>query len=115
MQKNNLFIIEDASQAHGSLYQILILVIIVILQLSVFYPAKNLGAIGEGGAIVTDSKKIYDRIKKLRAGHLAKIFLWDWIQLQNARILAISLLIKLKFLSKDIKKRAKIASIYKKN
>ena len=53
-------------------------------------------------------------LRNLELGHLAKFFSEIGYNYRMPEFMAISLLIKLKFLSKDIKKRAKIASIYKK-
>lgn len=63
--KHNLFIIEDAAQAHGAEY----------LEKRVgnwghvatfsFFPAKNLGAWGDAGGIVTNNKRLYKLIKTL--------------------------------------------------
>ena len=55
--KHNLFIIEDAAQAHGSEYLNKNPGYFSDVATFSFYPTKNLGAIGEGGAIITNKKK----------------------------------------------------------
>ena len=114
-KKYNLFVVEDASQAHGSKYFGKNPGFYSDVATFSFYPAKNLGAIGEGGAIVTNNKKIHDRTKKLRAWSSGKNFFSEiGYNYRMPEFAAISLLVKLKFLKDDIKKRIKIASIFKK-
>lgn len=78
-----------------------------------FYPAKILGCYGDGGAIVTNNKKIADKIKLLR-NHFKEgknYFEFAW----NSRmdnIQAAVLNVKLKYLAGDIERRLDIAERY---
>lgn len=64
-EKYNLVIIEDCCQAHGAKYKGKILPYTETGAFS-FYPVKNLGAFGDGGAVVTDSPRIKKKIELLR-------------------------------------------------
>lgn len=64
--QHGLRVIEDAAQAHGAECGGQKVGSIGDAGCFSFYPAKNLGAMGEAGAIVTDHKKLADRIQKLR-------------------------------------------------
>ncbi len=64
-KKYNLVLIEDASQAHGALYDGEKIGSRGTATFS-FYPGKNLGACGEGGGVVTDDAAIADRLRLLR-------------------------------------------------
>lgn len=57
-KKHKLYLIEDAAQAHGSTYKGRKLGVLGDVGCFSFYPTKNLGAVGDGGAIVTSSSKI---------------------------------------------------------
>lgn len=57
-KKNSLFLIEDAAQAHGSAFKNKALGTFGDLGCFSFYPTKNLGALGDGGAIVTNNKTL---------------------------------------------------------
>jgi dTDP-4-amino-4,6-dideoxygalactose transaminase len=59
-------LIEDAAQAHGARYQGKAVGIFGQSACFSFYPGKNLGAYGEGGAIVTNDDQIAARIRSLR-------------------------------------------------
>jgi len=115
-KKNKLFIIEDASQAHGSEFLRKSPGYFGDVATFSFYPTKNLGAVGEGGAIITNNKKIYNRLKNLRnwspgKNHFSEI----GYNYRMSEIIAASLLVKLNFLKKDCLKRIEIANFYKKN
>ena len=113
-KKYNLYIIEDASQAHGSEYCNKMPGYYSDVATFSFYPTKNLGAIGEGGAIVTNNKQIYEKSSKLRTWAMNKNnFFSIGYNYRMSEIIASSLNVKLKFLDGDIKKRISIAKIYK--
>jgi dTDP-3-amino-3,4,6-trideoxy-alpha-D-glucose transaminase len=79
-----------------------------------FYPAKTLGALGDGGAVTTDDPKIADRIRRLtNYGATAK---YDAVELGiNSRLdplQAAVLAVKLRHLTTWVARRARIAGIY---
>lgn len=63
---HGLHVIEDAAQAHGAEYQGRKTGSLGTAGCFSFYPSKNLGAIGEGGAVTTDDDALADRIRVLR-------------------------------------------------
>jgi dTDP-4-amino-4,6-dideoxygalactose transaminase len=69
--KYNLKVIEDTAQAHGANMLMPdgkkhLCGSIGDIGCFSFYPSKNLGALGDGGAITTNSKQIYDKLNMLR-------------------------------------------------
>jgi dTDP-4-amino-4,6-dideoxygalactose transaminase len=65
-KKYNLKIIEDSAQAHGATYMNKKTGSIGDASGFSFYPTKNLGAIGEAGAVTTHDSELFDVVKKLR-------------------------------------------------
>lgn len=65
-KKRKLWVLEDACQAHGALYKGKRVGGLGLAACFSFYPGKNLGAYGEGGAVVTDDTALAVRIQKLR-------------------------------------------------
>jgi len=63
---HSLIVIEDCAQAHGALYKNRVVGGFGALGCFSFYPGKNLGAYGEGGAIVSNNDAYDQRIKSLR-------------------------------------------------
>lgn len=64
-QKYNLKVIEDAAQAHGTMYKGKKVGSLGDAAAFSFYPGKNLGAMGDGGAVVTKDKKLADKVRAL--------------------------------------------------
>lgn len=65
-KKRNILIIEDACQAHGAYYQGKRIGSLADAACFSFYPSKNLGALGEGGAVVTSDENLYHSIRMWR-------------------------------------------------
>ena len=119
-EKYNLFVIEDACQAHGAEY---------FSQKSnawkragsigkaaafSFYPGKNLGACGEGGAITTNDAAMAARMKMIRDHGQAKKYYHD-IEGYNGRLDSIQagwLSVKLRHLAKWNESRRTLAHRY---
>jgi dTDP-4-amino-4,6-dideoxygalactose transaminase len=59
-------VIEDCAQAHGARYRDRIVGTMGDLGCFSFYPTKNLGAIGDGGAVIGNDEALLDRIRRLR-------------------------------------------------
>ena len=64
-KKNDLYVIEDCAQAHGATYKGRKVGTFGIASGFSFYPGKNLGALGDAGAIVTNNKELAERIRAL--------------------------------------------------
>lgn len=113
-RRRNLFVVEDAAQAHGALcggkprgFQ-------SFAATFSFYPTKNLGAFGDGGAIVSDDEEFLRRVRLLRqGGHLEA--LQSNLTGRNSRldeIQAAVLRVKLKKLDEWNERRRALAAIY---
>ncbi len=116
-KRHNLLVIEDAAQAHGALYNNKKVGSLSDAAGFSFYPSKNLGALGDGGAVTTSNKALDNCIRSLR-NYGSKIKYQHRYKSQNSRldeVQAAFLRIKLKRLDADNTKRRSIASIYLKN
>src|SRR3989344_3852475 len=113
-RRHNLKIIEDACQSHGAKYHGKRIGTFGELSAFSFYPTKNLGAFGDGGAVVTNSDFLAKKIYLLRHGGQTKRF-WHVYRGVNSRldeIQAAVLEIKLKELDKNNLKRKRLAKRY---
>lgn len=113
-RKYKLPVIEDACQAHGAIYKNKKVGNFGIAAAFSFYPGKNLGAYGDGGAVVTNNLKMAEKIKKLREyGQKEKYVHWE--KGTNSRmdtLQAAILAVKLKYLDEWNKKRREAAAYY---
>jgi len=64
--RHGIPVVEDAAQAHGARYKGKRAGTIGLMGCFSFYPGKNLGAFGEGGALVTDDPALAARARRLR-------------------------------------------------
>lgn len=115
--KNNLYVIEDAAQAHGATIHGRKAGGFGMAAGFSFYPGKNLGAMGDAGAITTNDEQIYSKAKALRNygsdekyHHIYKGFNSRLDELQ-----ATILRVKLRYLDEWTEKRREIAEFYLKN
>jgi len=119
-EKYRVMVIEDACQAHGAKYHSQhtgkweVAGSIGISAAFSFYPGKNLGALGEAGAVTTHSEEIAQKVKMLRDhGQLHKYY--HEIEGYNGRLDAIQagiVRVKLKHLAEWNEKRRKNAQYY---
>jgi dTDP-4-amino-4,6-dideoxygalactose transaminase len=115
--KNNRHIILDACQSHGAKIDNIDITAFADVTCFSFYPGKNLGACGEGGALVTDKKDLYDFAIKMRSHGQPQKYIHDEIgyNYRLDEIQAAILTIKLKYLEEWTEKRIEIAKRYNKN
>jgi dTDP-4-amino-4,6-dideoxygalactose transaminase len=116
-RESGLYVIEDCAQAHGAKFMNKMAGSYGDISCFSFYPTKNLGAIGDGGAVLTNNQKLADRVKLLREYGWAERYI-SHIDGWNSRldeIQAAILRIKLKYLDEDNSRRKRIASIYSNN
>jgi dTDP-4-amino-4,6-dideoxygalactose transaminase len=113
-KKHGLKVIEDAAQAHGATYRGVKTGALGDAAGFSFYPGKNLGALGDGGAVTTNDDQLAEVITALRNyGSPEKYH--NKYKGMNSRldeIQAAILRVKLKYLDKDTDIRRKVASCY---
>ncbi|WP_158753831.1 DegT/DnrJ/EryC1/StrS family aminotransferase [Dyella sp. S184] len=114
-RRHNLLLIEDAAQAHGAMSDGHKAGALGDAAAFSFFPAKNLGALGDGGAVVTDNSMLAERIAALR--NYGSAVKYHHIQRGlNSRldeIQAAMLRVKLKHLDEDIAWRRRVARRYR--
>lgn len=109
---HNLTIVQDAAQAHGLPIDLPEHSIIAAYS---FYPGKNLGALGDGGAIVTDNEELAIHVRSLANYGSTEKYHHNLPEAINSRLdemQAALLRIKLRHLDDDNDRRAQIAAIY---
>lgn len=116
-KKYNLKIIEDSAQAHGAKYKDKKAGNLGDAGGFSFYPGKNLGALGDGGAVTTNDKNLAEVIKAVRnyGSHKKYENLYKGINSRLDEIQAAVLRVKLKHLEDETSMRRKIADWYIKN
>lgn len=115
-KKKKIFVLEDACQAHGSVYNGKKCGSFGLASAFSFYPGKNLGAAGDAGMIATNSLKIAKLAKVIRDVGQNKKYYHAMFGL-NSRLdtlQAAILSVKLKKLDLWNERRTKIASLYTK-
>lgn len=112
--KHNLSIIEDCAQAHGAKYKSQHIGTFGDIGCFSFYPGKNLGALGDAGAIITNNKTLADKVRSLaNYGSLEKYnHIYKGTNSRLDELQAAFLRIKLKYLEDYNKARNKIAKRY---
>ena len=113
-KKHNLPFVEDAAQAHGAKYQGKSIGTFGAVSCFSFYPAKNLGACGEGGALVTNDAALAARAKSLREHGSTVRYHHDEVG-YNYRLEGIQgavLGVKLKHLAHWTRERQRVAARY---
>lgn len=111
-----IYLIEDACQAHGAEYKAKKVGGFGIFSAFSFYPSKNLGAYGDGGAVATNDYRLARKIRLLRQYGKRKKYYHELLGF-NSRfdtLQAAVLNVKLKYLDAWNKKRQELASFYTK-
>jgi dTDP-4-amino-4,6-dideoxygalactose transaminase len=113
-QKNNLKVFEDAAQSHGAIYQEKKAGNLSDGAGFSFYPTKNLGAMGDAGAITTSDDNLASKIRALRNYGSGEKYIFDdqGINSRLDEMQAAILNVKLPNLDKENKIRQAIAKRY---
>lgn len=106
--KHDLLIVEDAAQAHGLIFKG------SHARAFSFYPGKNLGCLGDGGAVVTNDDELAETIKKLRNYGTIVKYENEFIGVNSRldEIQAVFLNVKLPYLDSENDKRRAIVKRY---
>jgi dTDP-4-amino-4,6-dideoxygalactose transaminase len=113
-KKNNLYVVEDNAQSQGAVYNGKAAGSFGDVNATSFYPGKNLGALGDAGAVTTNNEALANKVSVLRNyGSQKKYF--NEVKGVNSRLdemQAAILSVKLKYLNEWTKERLKIAGWY---
>ena len=113
-RSKDIFVLEDCAQAHGATYRGKCVGAWGDIAAFSFYPTKNLGAYGDGGAIVTNDAQLAERVKLLRQYGWRERYASD-IKGMNSRLdemQAAILRVKLKYLDQWTAARRERAALY---
>lgn len=113
-RENNLFVVEDCSQAHGAVYQGRKVGAWGDIAAFSFYPTKNLGAFGDGGAVVTGNPVLAEKVRLLRQYGWKEHYISS-VRGMNSRLDELQagiLRVKLKRLDEWNMRRRQLANLY---
>ena len=116
-EKYNLKIIEDSAQAHGAMYKGRRVGNLGDASGFSFYPGKNLGCLGDGGAVTTNDEELYLKIKAIAnyGSNKKYVNLYKGVNSRLDELQAAVINVKLPHLDEDNNKRRKIANYYIEN
>lgn len=112
--RHHLFVIEDCAQAHGARYNGRMVGSLGHLAAYSFYPTKNLGAYGDGGAVLTGDPLLAARLRRLRqyGWNEQRISLDKGLNSRLDEMQAAILRVKLTHLDQWNDRRRELAAIY---
>ena len=112
--RHHIKLIEDNAQAHGCLFQQVRTGSLGHAAAHSFYPGKNLGAMGDAGAVTTNDGELANMVRSLANYGSSQKYVFDYVG-RNSRLdelQAAVLCVKLKYLDKDNARRQQIATYY---
>jgi len=114
---HNLKLVEDSAQSHGAIWNGKVMGSIGDAAGHSFYPGKNLGALGDAGAVTTSNETLAKTIEALRnyGSHKKYENIYQGFNSRLDEIQAAFLNVKLKYIQNDIDARRKVANYYLEN
>jgi len=116
-KKYNLKVIEDSAQSHGAYFNERRSGNLGDASGFSFYPGKNLGALGDAGAVTTNDDDLANAIRAIRnyGSHKKYENIYKGVNSRLDEMQAALLRVKLKYLNNEIENRRKIANYYLNN
>ncbi len=116
-KKHNLKLVEDSAQSHGAKWKGKVMGSIGDAAGHSFYPGKNLGALGDAGAVTTNDETLAKTIEALRnyGSHKKYENIYQGLNSRLDEIQAAFLNVKLNYINEDIEARRKVAKYYLEN
>ncbi|WP_368564786.1 DegT/DnrJ/EryC1/StrS family aminotransferase [Pseudoxanthomonas sp. UTMC 1351] len=113
--RHGLLLIEDAAQAHGAAMDGCRAGAFGDAAAFSFFPTKNLGALGDGGAVVTSDAPLAERIRALRnyGSDIKYRHLFPGVNSRLDELQAAMLRVKLRYLDEEIDRRREVARRYR--
>jgi dTDP-4-amino-4,6-dideoxygalactose transaminase len=113
-RRRNLVVLEDACQAHGAQWKGRTLGTLSGLGSLSFYPTKNLGALGDGGAVLVEDPALAARLRQLRNGGQSDRYhhVLNGLNSRLDELQAAILRVKLRHLAAWNERRREIAALY---
>lgn len=114
-RRHGLLLIEDAAQAHGAAMHGRRAGALGDAAAFSFFPTKNLGALGDGGAVVTGDARLAERINALRnyGSNVKYRHLFPGVNSRLDELQAAMLRVKLRYLDEEIAQRRDVARRYR--
>ena len=116
-KKYGLILMEDCAQSHGCAWKGVKTGALGDSAAHSFYPGKNLGALGDAGAVTTNDPELAEVIRALANYGSQKKYIFKYVGMNSrmAETDAAALDVKLQYLDEDNKKRQELAAYYYKN
>jgi dTDP-4-amino-4,6-dideoxygalactose transaminase len=116
-KEHSLKVIEDSAQAHGAYYKDKRAGNLGDASGFSFYPGKNLGALGDGGAVTTNDEELANAIRAIGnyGSHKKYENLYKGVNSRLDEMQAAMLRVKLRYLDEEVNKRREIAKYYLEN
>ena len=113
-KKHGLKLMEDCAQSHGCAWKGIKTGALGDAAAHSFYPGKNLGALGDAGAITTNDPKLAEVIRALANYGSQKKYVFKYVGMNSrmAETDAAALTVKLKYLDEDNRSRQQLAAYY---